>query len=191
MPTKSEKLQFFLRNLFRGVIFLGVIIGGYFLAKKHLGIDLKNLMGPLYESPRTVFSVFGISEVIFGIIPPEFFMIWSQRHEDLNLFVENVIVLMAISYAAGVIGYWIGAYLNGTRFYTFMKARVFGKFEEHFHNYGGFLVIVATMTPIPFSGICMLVGSVRYPFSRFLIFSLARLFRFAIYAWIIWEAHVA
>jgi len=98
---------------------------------------------------------------------------------------------MAISYSAGVLGYWFGAYLNGTRVYTFVKKRIFGKFEKHFHTYGGFLVIVAAVTPIPFSGICMLVGSVRYPLKKFLLFAMARFLRFALYAAIIWQTQVA
>lgn len=187
----NDRTRFFLRNLIRGVLFLTVIIVGYLIVKKYFGWDLKALMGPLYESPKTVFSIFLVSEVVFGIIPPEFFMMWSQRHADLDLFISNVLVLMLISYSAGVIGYWIGAYLHSTRAYNFLKNRIFGKFEEHFNEYGGFLVIVAAMTPIPFSGICMLVGSVRYPFSRFLIFSMARFVRFTVYAYIIWQAQVA
>ncbi len=189
--SRSDRSRFFLRNLLRGILFLTVIIGGYVVAKKYLGFDLKEIMGPLYESPKTVFTIFWISEVVFGIIPPEFFMIWSQRHEDLNLFISNVLLLMTISYAAGIVGYWFGAYLNTTRAFRFVKNKVFGKFEEHFNNYGGFLVIVAAMTPLPFSGICMLVGSVHYPFSRFLVFAMARFIRFTAYAYIIWQAHIA
>ncbi len=186
-PKRSE---FFLKNLVRGVLFLAVIIGGYLIAKRYLGFDLKEWMGPLYESPRTIFSIFLVSEVVFGIIPPEFFMIWSQRHGDVEIYISNVFILMCISYLAGIVGYWFGAYLNTTRAFTFFKKRIFGKFEEHFNEYGGFLVIVAAMTPIPFAGICMLVGSVRYPFARFLVFAMARFVRFTVYAYIIWHAQI-
>lgn len=189
--TKAHRTRFFLKNLLRGIFFLTVIIVGYILAKKYFGVDLKILMGPLYESPRTVFSIFFISEVVFGIIPPEFFMLWSQRHNDLGLFISNVVMLTAISYSAGVIGFWFGAYMNSSQVFNFFKSRIFGKFEDHFNRFGGFLVIVAAMTPLPFSGICMLVGSTRYPFKRFLLFSLARLIRFTLYAYIIWQAKVA
>lgn len=189
--TKTDRTRFFLKNLLRGFLFLTVIIVGYILAKKYLGIDLKILMGPLYENPKMVFSIFFVSEVVFGIIPPEFFMIWSQRHNDLDLFVSNVATLAGISYAAGVIGFWFGAYMNSSHVFTFFKNKIFGKFEEQFNKFGGFLVIVAALTPLPFSGICMLVGSTRYPFKRFLLFSLARVVRFTVYAYIIWQAHVA
>ena len=98
---------------------------------------------------------------------------------------------MVISYVAGVFGYWFGAYLNTTRIYRLVKKRIFGKFEKHFYKYGGFLVIVAAVTPIPFSGICMLVGSLRYPFNKFLLFAMARFVRFTVYAAIIWQTQVA
>ncbi|MCP4458400.1 MAG: VTT domain-containing protein [Cytophagales bacterium] len=191
MTKNRERADFFLRQLGKGFLFLIVIIGGYILVSRLFGFDLKEIMGPLYERPIIIYTIFWVSEVVFGIIPPEFFMIWSQRHGDLSLFVNNVTMLMVISYVAGVVGYWFGAYLNGTRAYTFLKKKIFGKFEEHFHHYGGFLVIVAAVTPIPFSGICMLVGSVRYPFTKFLLFAMARFVRFTVYAAIIWQTQVA
>jgi len=189
--NQADRLRFFVRNLLKGLLFLVVIIGGYILAKKYGGFDLKEMMGPLYESPKVIYTIFLISEVVFGVIPPEFFMIWSQRHGDINLFISNIAVLMSISYVAGIIGYWFGAYLNTTRAYRFLKRKVFGKFEKQFNAYGGFLVIVASMTPIPFSGICMLVGSFRFSFKQFLFYSMARFVRFILYAYIIWQAQVA
>ena len=190
MSSRNDRIDFFLKQLGKGFLFLIVIVGGYIFANRFLGIDLKTVMGPLYESPKTVFTIFLISEFVFGIIPPEFFFIWAQRHHDLGLFINNVIVLGLISYSAGVFGYWFGRLMDKSKAYHLFSERVFGKFEKHFHTYGGFLVIVAAMTPLPFSGICMLVGSVRYPFSKFLIYSTARFVRFAVYAGIIWQAQL-
>ena len=190
MTKNKERVDFLLRQLGKGFLFLIVIIGGYILGSRYLGFDLKEVMGSLYEEPEIVFTIFLISEIVFGIIPPEFFMIWSQRHQDMGIFIDNVLVLMSISYAAGILGYWFGAYLNGTRAYTFVRKRIFGKFEKHFQEYGDFLVVVAAITPIPFSGICMLVGSVHYPFGKFLLIAMARFLRFAVYASIIWQTRV-
>lgn len=187
---KPRKSAFFLQHLIKGVLFLVLIIGLYVIARRYFGFDLKEWMGPLYENPRAVFFIFMVSEVVFGIIPPEFFMIWSLRHGDVQIFISNVFILTFISYSAGIVGYWFGAYLNTTKAFNFFKKRVFGKFEEHFNEYGGFLVIVAAMTPIPFAGICMLVGSVRYPFARFLVFALSRCVRFCMYAYVIWHANL-
>lgn len=195
MSTKQEKTlpdknRFLLKNLGRGLIWLIVIVGGYFYARNNLDFSLESALGPVYDKPVIIYTIFLASEVIFGIIPPEFFMIWSLRNEVLLIYIYNIISLSIISYVSGVIGFLIGQYLNNTRFYKEMKKRVFGKFEKHLANYGGFLVIVASLTPIPFSGIAMLVGSVRYSFRRYLYFSLFRFVRFIVYSIVIWEANI-
>lgn len=179
-----------LKNLLRGFVWLGVIVVAFIYARKNYDFTLETVLGPVYDQPTVVYLIFLASEVIFGIIPPEFFMIWSLRTEILSNYINNIIALSAISYVAGIIGFGIGAYLKNTRFYRIMKIRVFGKFEKHLNNYGGFLVVVASLTPLPFSGIAMLVGSVHYSFKKYLWFSLFRFLRFLVYGIVIWEANV-
>lgn len=179
-----------MRNLFRGLIWLAIIVSGYIFANKYLGFDLKQALGPLYENTFAIYMLFLFSEVIFGIIPPEFFMFWALRHEDVSFYIQNVAMLASISYASGIIGYFIGAYFNTTRIYRLLRRNYFGKYQKQFNDYGGFLITVAALTPIPFSGVCMLVGSVRYPFKRFLWVSLIRFTRFAMYGWIVWKTLV-
>lgn len=195
MPTKktqsiSDKNRFLLKNLGRGFIWLVVIVGGYFYARNNLDFTLESVLGPIYDQPIIIYCIFLASEVVFGIIPPEFFMIWSLRSQEVLVYIYNIISLSFISYTAGVIGFFIGQYLNNTLVYKEMKKRVFGKFEKHLANYGGFLVVVASLTPVPFSGIAMLVGSVKYSFKRYLYFSLFRFARFIVYSIIIWEANI-
>lgn len=195
MAAKSPKplpgrRKFLFRNLLRGLIWLAVIVIGYVFLRKNYDFTLEAVLGPVYDQPTIVYLIFLASEVIFGIIPPEFFMIWSLRNEVLMDYINNIIALSAISYVAGIIGFGIGAYLKNTQFYRQMKKRVFGKFEKHLNNYGGFLVIVAALTPLPFSGIAMLVGSVHYSFRKYLWFSLFRFLRFIVYGAIIWEANI-
>jgi len=187
VPGRS---QFLLRNLIPGIIWLAVIVIGYILASKYLGFDLKKALGPLYENTFAIFTLFLSSEVIFGIIPPEFFMFWALRHEDLNFYILNVSFLASISYVSGIIGYFFGAYFNTTRIYRFLRRKYLGKYQQQFNIYGGFLITVAALTPIPFSGVCMLMGSVKYPIKRFLLVSSIRFIRFAIYGWIVWKTLV-
>ncbi|WP_370088053.1 VTT domain-containing protein [Ekhidna sp.] len=185
-----DRRRFLLKNLLRGFVWLAVIVVAYIYARKNYDFNLETVLGPVYDQPTIVYLIFLGSEVIFGIIPPEFFMIWSLRTEVLANYINNIIALSAISYVAGIIGFGIGAYLKNTRFYRIMKVRVFGKFEKHLNNYGGFLVVVAALTPLPFSGIAMLVGSVHYSFKKYLWFSLFRFLRFLVYGIIIWEANI-
>ncbi|MEQ8906908.1 VTT domain-containing protein [Ekhidna sp.] len=185
-----DRRRFLIRNLLRGFAWLAVIVIAFIYARKNYDFTLEAVLGPVYDRPTVVYFIFLASEVIFGIIPPEFFMIWSLRSELLANYINNIIALSAISYAAGIIGFGIGAYLKNTRFYRIMKYRVFGKFEKHLNNYGGFLVVVAALTPLPFSGIAMLVGSVHYSFKKYLWFSLFRFLRFLVYGIVIWEANI-
>ena len=195
MPVKIQKPlpdrnRFLIANLLKGLLWLTVIVAGYLYLRKSYDFTLENVLGPVYDQPTVVYLIFLTSEVIFGIIPPEFFMIWSLRSEVLATYINNIVALSAISYVAGIIGFGIGTYLKNTQFYEQMKKCVFGKFEKHLNNYGGFLVVVAALTPLPFSGIAMLVGSVHYSLKKYLWFSLFRLVRFAVYGIIIWEAHI-
>lgn len=195
MPSKTSKelpdrRRFLLKNLLRGLLWLAVIVVAFIYARKNYDFSLETILGPVYDQPTVIYLIFLASEVIFGILPPEFFMIWSLRSGVLINYINNIIALSTISYIAGVIGFGIGVYLKNTQFYKGMKKRVFGKFEKHLNMYGGFLVIVAALTPLPFSGIAMLVGSVHYPFKKYLWFSLFRFLRFLVYGIIIWEANI-
>jgi membrane protein YqaA with SNARE-associated domain len=187
---QMDKTRFFLWNLGKGLLWLTIIISLYFYAKNNLDFDLEVLLGPLYHRSGVIFFVFLTSEVVFGIIPPEFFMLWSLRNGELMLYVQNIIALSSISYCAGIIGYYIGSYFNGTKLYRTLEKNVFGKFQKHFYRYGGFIIVVAALTPLPFSGICMLIGAVKYSFRQFVVISMMRFVRFLVYGIIIWEANI-
>ena len=71
------KLKFFLINVAKGIAVLGLLLLFYRLLINY--VDLNNIKGLSYLedlSTAFVFTIFFFSEVIFGIIPPEFFMIW-------------------------------------------------------------------------------------------------------------------
>lgn len=188
--SAAERTKFLLRNLLKGILWLTILVTAYILAKKYLNFNLEEWLGPLYDSPVLIFSIFLGSEIIFGIIPPELFMFWALRNEDLIVYLGNIVALSIMSYIAGVTGYYIGSYFNTTKIYRLLRRNYLGRYERLFNQYGGFLVIVASLTPLPFSAICMLVGAVKYNFRKFVWFSLFRFLRFLVYSIIIWEANV-
>lgn len=185
----SHKITFLLKNLIKGLFWLGILVLGYVIIQKYFGFNLKFFLGPLYENTLMIYFIFLVSELIFGIIPPEFFMFWAASKNIWLLYLQHVTALMFISYLAGIIGYFVGAKFGNTKFYKLLKIKRLGKFEKHFRQFGGFLVVVAALTPIPFSGICMLMGSVKYDFNRFVWISMSRFMRFFLYAAVIWEAN--
>jgi len=186
----SSRLSFVIRNVFKGILWLGFFIGMYLISKKYLNPDFFRWLEPINENFPLVLLIFLLSEVFIGIIPPEIFIIWALRDEKLKDFLLMVGFLALISYSAGILGYLIGHYLNRSRFYRFFKRRFLKKLDQRLKTFGMYLIIIAALTPLPFSGVSMLIGSVRYPFKKFVFLSLTRFLRFALYAYIFWQVKV-
>lgn len=185
----TEKSRFFLKNLARGIIWLGLIIFIFVLVKKNFTGELPPWFLAISENKLAVYLIFMASEIIFGIIPPEIFMIWGLQTGLANEYIKVVIILAGISYGAGIIGYLFGNYLYSTRLFKYLRKR-YQKLEKTLNTYGLYLIVVAALTPIPFSAVCMLVGSVEYPVKKFLGYSLFRFVRFGVYSWLIWKANM-
>lgn len=184
----GEKTRFFLVNFARGMAWLAVLVFLYILIRKNIDINFLVWLEPIFENTPLIFTVYTLSEVMFGIIPPELFMMWALRSGSLADYSFYVFMFALISYAAGFIGFLFGTYLNTTILFRYIRRRFLGKYHSLLQKYGFFLILVAAITPLPFSGISMLVGSLHYPASRYLIWASSRFLRFLIYAFIIWEA---
>src|SRR5512133_2893547 len=190
MDQDEQKSSFFLRNLFKGLIWLAIIIAMFVFTKHNVDKSLILRFEPLFERTGLILFIFSLSEVIIGIIPPEFFLIWSLRSGDLSIYIFFTLILTFISYAAGVIAYFFGRYLHNTRFYRYLYKRYLQKSEVLLQEYGLYLILVAALTPVPFSGVAMLVGSVHYPIRKYLYWSLSRFIKFALIGYVIWEANM-
>ncbi len=173
----------------RGLIWLAILIGIFLLFKKFIDVNYISWLTPVFDAPFLMIIVFLASEVAVGIIPPEVFMIWALRNNDIPGYISVIALLAVISYLAGITGYFIGRYLNTTLFFRFFRRKLLSKAEKLLNIYGLYLIIVAALTPVPFSGVSMLIGSVRYPFKKYFYYSLTRFLRFAVYSWIIWNVN--
>jgi membrane protein DedA with SNARE-associated domain len=187
--TDDSRGRFFLTNFIRGILVLFAFVIAFILFKKYITIDFLQWLQPVYDNTVLVIIIFTLSEIIFGIIPPEIFFIWSTRWDDLERFVFITTLLAVISYLAGILGFWIGVKLNRTILYRWIKRRYLLKYQKYLNKFGFFLIIVAALTPLPFSAISMLMGSVNYPFKKFGLFALARFVRFG-YAVVFWEINM-
>ena len=64
------------------------------------------------------------------------------------------------------------------------------KMAENLKNtrkWGGFLILVGALLPLPFSIACVAAGMIKYSFRNVVFFGLFRFARFAIYAWAIFK----
>ncbi len=183
----NSRTDFVTRNILKGLIWLAVFVGIYLFSQKYLGADFFRWLEPIYENATIVLLIFLVSEILIGIIPPEIFIIWALRNENLSEYLLWIGLLSVISYSSGILGYFIGHYLNKSLFYRFFKRRFLKKLDQRLQTFGMYLILIAALTPLPFSGVSMLIGSVRYPLKRFMLLSLSRFLRFAIYAYVFWQ----
>jgi membrane protein YqaA with SNARE-associated domain len=187
IEQEESKSSFLWKNLFRGLIWFAVILTAYILAAEEIEVYEKEINAVGDRLPLLL-SIFTISEVVFGIIPPELFMLIWQSKGVLSEYIINLTYLTLISYVAGVLGYYIGKFFSKTPLYQRMHERYLKQYDTKLQRYGLYLVLVGAITPVPFSATCMLAGSVHTPINKFLLVCISRIIRFAGYGWAVWAA---
>ena len=189
LRRNKVRLFFFFKNFIRGLLFFAIALGFYKVSFSYLDLSsLKNQIS--FDFPSFfVFTLFFMSEVILGIIPPELFMIWAISSKPIGSYLFYVITFSFLSYIAGFTAFLFGKYLHNTWLYEFMKKNIIGKYERKISAFGWLVIIVAAITPLPFSATCAVVGAVGFDRKKYLFYSSARFLRYAIYGFFIWLAH--
>jgi len=163
-----------------------VLFVGALLAIDRYVLDIEQMLVTLTEtySPLGIISVFFASESLLGLIPPELFIAWSGKSASPILYLS---FLALASYLGGVISYFIGRWM--TKIPAVHEA-IEVKMAQHIKNtrkWGGFLIIVGALLPIPFAMTSIASGIIRFPFPSYLLFGLLRFVRFYLYALVIFE----
>ena len=131
-----------------------------------------------------VLITFFISETLLGLIPPEIFIGWSKKTANP---IFNVSVLATLSYLGGVISYFIGkASTKIPSMKNYLEVKM-AKNLKNIRKWGGFLILVGALLPLPFSISCMAAGIIQYPLKNVVLFGLFRFVRFALYGWAIFN----
>ena len=131
-----------------------------------------------------VLTTFFISETFLGLIPPEIFIAWTKKTAEPVL---NLTILATLSYIGGLLSYFMGKMalkINSVKQYLEVKM---AKNLKNTRKWGGFLILVGALLPLPFSIACLAAGMIKYPFKNVVFFGLFRFARFAIYAWAIFK----
>lgn len=135
-------------------------------------------------SRGAVLSVFFISETILGLIPPEIFIAWTKK-TDTPLI--NLAILATLSYSGGLISYFLGRMsLKIQSLKEYLEVKM-AKSLKNASKWGGILILVGALLPLPFSMACIAAGMIRYSFKNVVFFGLFRFVRFAVYAWAIFK----
>ena len=162
-----------------------LIILGLYLVNEYLFTIDDGLEFLTQTFSRTgVLIVFFISETLLGLIPPEIFIGWSKKTVTPIL---NLSILATLSYAGGILSYFIGKTIQKI---TTVKNYLEVKMAKHLKNtgkWGGFLILIGALLPVPFSITCVAAGMIKYPLKGVVLFGLFRFVRFALYAWAIFN----
>ncbi|GLB49375.1 YqaA family protein [Neptunitalea lumnitzerae] len=128
--------------------------------------------------PLGVLGIFFASESILGLIPPEIFIAWSGKSEHPNLYLA---ALATLSYAGGIVSYVMGRSIaNIPRVFNYLEGSM-AKHIKNMRKWGGLLIIVGAILPLPFAISSMAAGVIKFPFKKYLAFGLLRFVRFLVY----------
>ena len=135
-------------------------------------------------SPIAILSVFFASESFLGLIPPEIFIAWADKTQMPIFYLS---LLAVLSYVGGIISYFIGrsiSYMPSV--YAYLEVKMH-KHVKMIRKWGGFLIVVGALLPIPFSLTSIAAGLIHYEFKNYLLFGLLRFLRFYLYAIVIFN----
>lgn len=183
---RITKFYSFLRSL---SIKTGILLGSLVLAFILLDFYLLDLEGIISFIAREysgwfLFIMLFLSEAIIGLLPPELFIAWSSKtdYRWLNLF-----GLATMSYAGGILAYYIGKLLY---FIPSVKNYLEGKMAKNIKNlkrWGSVFVFVGAMLPLPHSLVSLACGIIDYKIKHYLFWALFRYVRFFLYALVIYS----
>ena len=157
-----------------------LVLVAIILAIHFFVIDISDILTYVVEnfSYGLVLLFFFVSESILGIVPPELFIAWSGKTDSPILYL-SLIALM--SYAGGIVSYFTGrAALKVERVHEYLEVKM-AKHIKNAQKWGGFLIVVGALLPVPFAISSLAAGIIRYKFSYYLLFGLLRFVRFAVY----------
>tara|TARA_R110002049_G_scaffold87533_2_gene221909 strand:+ start:2672 stop:3289 length:618 start_codon:yes stop_codon:yes gene_type:complete len=131
-----------------------------------------------------VLSFFFVSETLLGLVPPEIFIAWAGKMYSPWFYLS---ILAFLSYGGGLLSYWMGRSITKMpSVHNYLEV----KMEKQLKNskkWGGFLIMVGAVLPLPFSIACMAAGIIEFPFKNVMIYGSLRFLRFAIYGLIIFN----
>ena len=177
--------KFIGKSLRKALIPVVLVVVGLILFNKYV-YNINDGLQTMTETFSTVgvLAVFFASETLLGLIPPEIFIAWSKKTDDP---VVTLAILATLSYTGGLITFFIGkASLRIKSFRNYLETKLMSQLKNT-SKWGGFLIVVGALLPIPFSITCLTAGMIKYPFKGVVLFGLFRFARFAIYALAIFQ----
>ena len=177
--------SFVWKSLKKAVLPIVLFIGALW-AIDHYLLDIEDMLVTITETyaPIEVLAIFFLSESLLGLVPPELFIAWAGKSISPFLYLS---LLATASYLGGIVSYYIGVGITKIpAVHNAMEVKM-AKHIKNTRKWGGFLIIVGALLPIPFAMTSIAAGIIKLPFSSYLIFGLLRYARFYLYSLVIFE----
>jgi len=176
----------FVKNsLLKSILPIGLFILAIYLIHEFL-VDFDDLFETIvttYSSIK-ILAIFFASESILGLVPPEIFIAWAAKSTSPILFLS---LLALLSYLGGIVSFFIGKSISKLPIvFNYLEVKM-KKQLKMIKKWGGFLIVVGALLPIPFALTSIAAGVIKYKFRNYLLFGLLRFVRFYLYALVIFH----
>lgn len=185
----SERTRFVLKYVVQALISLLVLFGGIVLFKElYFDHNPDYWIEKFYSNSLVIHLIYVASEIFFGLLPPEIFMFWAIKAGDTTSYVVNIIFFAGVSMGAGHLAFWGGRWLAKILGKRVKKRPFIAKYLPTVKKFGGLLIVIAALTPLPWATISLVMGAVEYRYRRYTLFSLARIVRFVVNGFLIFQS---
>lgn len=177
----------FVGNSLKKAILPIVLFLGALLALNEYVININTVLVTVTEtySPLGIIAVFLASESIgLGLVPPELFIAWAGKSAMPITFLS---LLALASYVGGILAYFAGQAIKKIPSVHRAMETKMSKHIKNTEKWGGFLIVVGALLPIPFAITSVAAGIINYKFRYYLLFGLLRFVRFYGYALVIFK----
>lgn len=149
-------------------------------------LDINKLLSTVTANypPAGIIAVFFLSESLLGLVPPELFIAWAGKSAFPIFYLS---LLATASYLGGIVSYFIGVAITKIPAIHRQMELNMARHIKNTRKWGGFLIVVGALLPIPFAMTSIAAGIIRFPFMSYLMFGLLRFVRFYAYALVIFE----
>jgi membrane protein DedA with SNARE-associated domain len=183
---RKELFKFITANLIKGFLWFGLIIMA-FVFLRYLFDDYEQVLHGLQGKPFFIYSVFFLSEMSIGLIPPEVIM-EIYKSQGWESFCLHIGIMAVLSYIGGIVAFYSGRLLDKVDVIHRLTARP--KFAANitlYKKYGGVLILIAAITPVPSATVSLISGALGFPFRSYLVWASPLILRFVLYGYLFWK----
>ncbi len=184
---RQQLVRFLTTNLLKGVVGFAAVIFVLYLLSDFVKANYDDWVLPVADKPFWVMTFFFLNEFILGFVPPELFMgIYSGKPEIV--YWQYITLMTALSYLGGIVSYYFGKLFQRAPFMKrFMERQAMVTLKGYYERFGGVIILIAAVTPIPFALTSLLSGVINYPFGSYLKWGFFRFLRFFPYAYAVYH----